>query len=66
MSAEFAEPVTDDIVSVTGWGRTAPTAPARLARPRSYEETARAVRDCGTRGGIPRGLGRAGCRRLSI
>ncbi|MFC9604943.1 FAD-binding protein [Streptomyces niveus] len=59
MSAEIAEPVTDDIVSVTGWGRTAPTAPARLVRPRSYEETARAVRDCGTRGGIPRGLGRA-------
>lgn len=65
MSAELAEtaetpaPVTDDIVSVTGWGRTAPTAPARLVRPRSYEETARAVRDCGTRGGIPRGLGRA-------
>ncbi|MET4925886.1 FAD-binding oxidoreductase [Streptomyces sp. PSRA5] len=52
MSAEIADPVT-------GWGRTAPTAAARLVRPRSYEETARAVRDCGTRGGIPRGLGRA-------
>ncbi|MFF2185510.1 hypothetical protein [Streptomyces sp. NPDC058155] len=60
MPAEIAEPVTDDFVSaVTGWGRTAPTAAARLVRPRSYEETARAVRDCGTRGGIPRGLGRA-------
>ncbi|MGP4010139.1 FAD-binding protein [Streptomyces sp. 4N124] len=47
-----------DTVSVTGWGRTAPTA-ARLIRPRTYEEAAAAVRDCGARGGIPRGLGRA-------
>ncbi|MFF0185657.1 FAD-binding protein [Streptomyces sp. NPDC005244] len=47
-----------DTVSVTGWGRTAPTA-ARLVRPRSYEEAATAVRECGTRGGIARGLGRA-------
>ncbi|WP_371669570.1 FAD-binding oxidoreductase [Streptomyces sp. NBC_00289] len=47
-----------DTVSVTGWGRTAPTT-ARLIRPRTYEEAAAAVRDCGTRGGIPRGLGRA-------
>lgn len=47
-----------ETVSVTGWGRTAPTA-ARLIRPRSYEEAAAAVRDCGARGGIPRGLGRA-------
>ncbi|MFI8190636.1 FAD-binding protein [Streptomyces sp. NPDC085946] len=47
-----------DTVSVTGWGRTAPTA-ARLIRPRSYEEAVAALRDCGTRGGIPRGLGRA-------
>ncbi|GGJ92929.1 oxidoreductase [Streptomyces camponoticapitis] len=52
MPAEIADPVT-------GWGRTAPTAAARLVRPRSYEEAVRAVRDCGTRGGIPRGLGRA-------
>ncbi|MFC8075409.1 FAD-binding protein [Streptomyces sp. NPDC057307] len=62
MSAEIADPVIADAViadPVTGWGRTAPTAAARLVRPRSYEETARAVRDCGTRGGIPRGLGRA-------
>ncbi|MEU9207539.1 FAD-binding oxidoreductase [Streptomyces sp. NPDC048415] len=47
-----------DTVSVTGWGRTAPTA-ARLVRPRTYEEAATAVRECGTRGGIARGLGRA-------
>src|SRR4051812_26028664 len=47
-----------DTVSVTGWGRTAPTA-ARLVRPRTYEEAVAAVRGCGTRGGIARGLGRA-------
>ncbi|MFD5076001.1 FAD-binding protein [Streptomyces sp. NPDC058371] len=45
-------------VSVTGWGRTAPTT-ARLVRPRSYEEAVAAVRECGARGGIARGLGRA-------
>ncbi|MEW2613167.1 FAD-binding oxidoreductase [Streptomyces sp. NPDC047880] len=44
--------------TVTGWGRTAPTG-AWLIRPRTYEEAAAAVRDCGARGGIPRGLGRA-------
>ncbi|MFD9023835.1 FAD-binding protein [Streptomyces parvulus] len=43
---------------VTGWGRTAPTT-ARLIRPRTYEEAALAVRECGARGGIARGLGRA-------
>ncbi|MFD5479566.1 FAD-binding protein [Streptomyces hawaiiensis] len=47
-----------DHTTVTGWGRTAPTA-ARLIRPRTYEEAATAVRECGARGGIPRGLGRA-------
>ncbi|MFD3835050.1 FAD-binding protein [Streptomyces sp. NPDC058642] len=47
-----------ETVSVTGWGRTAPTT-ARLIRPRTYEEAAAAVRGCGPRGGIPRGLGRA-------
>ncbi|MER7401986.1 FAD-binding oxidoreductase [Streptomyces sp. NPDC000070] len=47
-----------DHTTVTGWGRTAPTA-ARLIRPQTYEEAAAAVRDCGVRGGIPRGLGRA-------
>ncbi|MFE9608592.1 FAD-binding protein [Streptomyces sp. NPDC006012] len=45
-------------VSVTGWGRTAPTA-ARLVRPRTYEEAVAAVRGCGARGSIARGLGRA-------
>ncbi|MFE0249728.1 FAD-binding protein [Streptomyces sp. NPDC059010] len=48
----------ETVSSVTGWGRTAPTT-ARLIRPRTYEEAAAAVRDCGARGGIPRGLGRA-------
>jgi decaprenylphospho-beta-D-ribofuranose 2-oxidase len=43
---------------VTGWGRTAPSA-ARLVRPASYEEAAEAVRDCGPRGVVARGLGRA-------
>ncbi|MFH9062012.1 FAD-binding protein [Streptomyces coeruleorubidus] len=47
-----------DHTTVTGWGRTAPTA-ARLIRPQTYEEAVAAVRDCGARGGIPRGLGRA-------
>ncbi|MFJ9540448.1 FAD-binding oxidoreductase [Streptomyces sp. NPDC101225] len=45
-------------VPFTGWGRTAPTA-ARPVRPRTYEEAVAAVRGCGVRGGIPRGLGRA-------
>ncbi|GCD43508.1 FAD-binding oxidoreductase [Streptomyces paromomycinus] len=46
------------LASVTGWGRTAPTT-ARLVRPCSYDEAAAAVRACGARGGIARGLGRA-------
>ncbi|MFF1546693.1 FAD-binding protein [Streptomyces sp. NPDC058291] len=54
MPAETAS----ETVSVTGWGRTAPTT-ARVIRPRSYPEAVAAVRDCGVRGGIPRGLGRA-------
>ncbi|MCI3276011.1 FAD-binding oxidoreductase [Streptomyces cylindrosporus] len=45
-------------VIVTGWGRTAPTA-ARPIRPRTYEEAVAAVRGCGARGAVPRGLGRA-------
>ncbi|MEU2302094.1 FAD-binding oxidoreductase [Streptomyces antibioticus] len=51
-------PAETETVSVTGWGRTAPST-ARLIRPRTYEEAVAAVRDCGVRGGIPRGLGRA-------
>ncbi|SDK75653.1 FAD-binding oxidoreductase [Streptomyces indicus] len=54
----FAEEAEAETVSVTGWGRTAPTT-ARVVRPRSYEEAADAVRSCGARGGIARGLGRA-------
>ncbi|MFI9613019.1 FAD-binding oxidoreductase [Streptomyces sp. NPDC052023] len=46
------------VASVTGWGRTAPTT-ARVIRPRTYQEAVDAVRGCGARGGIPRGLGRA-------
>jgi decaprenylphospho-beta-D-ribofuranose 2-oxidase len=48
----------DDFASVTGWGRTAPTT-ALVVRPRTYEEAATAVRNCGARGSIARGLGRA-------
>jgi decaprenylphospho-beta-D-ribofuranose 2-oxidase len=54
--AESAPPGTT--FPVTGWGRTAPTA-ARLIRPRTYQEAANAIRNCGARGGIARGLGRA-------
>lgn len=53
-----ADTVPDGVVPVTGWGRTAPTA-ARLIRPRNYEEAAAAVRACGARGTVARGLGRA-------
>ncbi|MFJ9345797.1 FAD-binding protein [Streptomyces sp. NPDC101237] len=45
-------------VPVTGWGRTAPTV-GRLIRPRTYQEAADVIRNCGARGGIARGLGRA-------
>ncbi|QNE75460.1 FAD-binding protein [Streptomyces finlayi] len=47
-----------DTVSMTGWGRTAPTTALRF-RPRTYEEAVAAVRGCGPRGSIARGLGRA-------
>ncbi|MEW2178070.1 FAD-binding oxidoreductase [Streptomyces sp. NPDC005406] len=47
-----------DTVSLTGWGRTAPTAALRF-HPRSHEEAVAAVRGCGPRGSIARGLGRA-------
>ncbi|MFF2212694.1 FAD-binding protein [Streptomyces antibioticus] len=58
MPAETEPDTETATVSVTGWGRTAPST-ARLIRPRTYEEAVAAVRDCGVRGGIPRGLGRA-------
>ncbi|WP_030373191.1 FAD-binding oxidoreductase [Streptomyces rimosus] len=51
-------PAGSRTASVTGWGRTAPTT-ARLVRPGSYGEAVAAVRACGARGGIARGLGRA-------
>ncbi|MER5893646.1 FAD-binding oxidoreductase [Streptomyces sp. NPDC001876] len=47
-----------DTVSMTGWGRTAPTTALRF-RPRTYEEAVAAVRGCGPRGVVARGLGRA-------
>ncbi|MGW6056367.1 FAD-binding protein [Streptomyces sp. NPDC055189] len=49
---------TPETVSVSGWGRTAPST-ARLIRPRSPEEAVAALQACGERGGIARGLGRA-------
>ncbi|MFI1398940.1 FAD-binding protein [Streptomyces sp. NPDC020681] len=57
-STAHAAAAHGEFVSVTGWGRTAPTN-ARLLRPRTPDEAAAAVRDWGARGGIARGLGRA-------
>ncbi|MEC3996564.1 FAD-binding oxidoreductase [Actinacidiphila sp. DG2A-62] len=53
-----AGPAAAPTTPVTGWGRTAPTS-ARLLRPGSYEEAVAAVRGCGARGVVARGLGRA-------
>ncbi|MEV7496077.1 FAD-binding oxidoreductase [Streptomyces anulatus] len=47
-----------DTVSLSGWGRTAPTTAVRF-RPRTHEEAAAAVRGRGPRGVIARGLGRS-------
>ncbi|MFD7748640.1 FAD-binding protein [Streptomyces sp. NPDC059698] len=47
-----------DTVSLTGWGRTAPTTAVRF-RPRTYEEAAAVVRGRGPRGVLARGLGRS-------
>ncbi|MEU5719199.1 FAD-binding oxidoreductase [Streptomyces sp. NPDC020403] len=47
-----------DTVSMTGWGRTAPTTALRF-RPRTYEEAVVTVRGRGPRGVVARGLGRA-------
>ncbi|MFJ2431936.1 FAD-binding protein [Streptomyces anulatus] len=47
-----------DTVSLTGWGRTAPTTAVRFS-PRTYEEAAAVVRGRGPRGVIARGLGRS-------
>ncbi|MEU5956956.1 FAD-binding oxidoreductase [Streptomyces sp. NPDC047525] len=56
--ADSATATTPESVSVSGWGRTAPST-ARLIRPRSPEEAVAALQACGERGGIARGLGRA-------
>ncbi|MFH8756737.1 FAD-binding protein [Streptomyces atroolivaceus] len=47
-----------DTVSLSGWGRTAPTTALRF-RPRTYEDAALVVRGRGPRGVVARGLGRA-------
>ncbi|MFJ2670342.1 FAD-binding protein [Streptomyces sp. NPDC087525] len=58
LDAALVDDDVDPFVSLTGWGRTAPTT-ALLVRPRSYEEAVAAVRATGSRGAIARGLGRA-------
>ncbi|MEV2255810.1 FAD-binding oxidoreductase [Streptomyces sp. NPDC050147] len=58
MPADAASAMNPEAVSVSGWGRTAPST-ARLIRPRSPEEAVAALQACGERGGIARGLGRA-------
>lgn len=57
-ATEAASMATTEAVSVSGWGRTAPST-ARLLRPRTPDEAVAALRACGERGGIARGLGRA-------
>ncbi|MGI5402433.1 FAD-binding protein [Streptomyces sp. CA-135486] len=57
-TTDTSGPARTELVSLTGWGRTAPTT-ACLLRPRTPEEAAAAVRGWGARGGIARGLGRA-------
>lgn len=57
-SAEGPPEEDDPYVSISGWGRTAPTT-ARVVRPRSTAEAVAVVQGWGARGGIPRGLGRA-------
>ena len=49
--------MTDGLL--TGWGRTAPTRPARVERPRSAAEVAALLASAGPRGAIARGLGRS-------
>jgi decaprenylphospho-beta-D-ribofuranose 2-oxidase len=46
-------------VLLTGWGRTAPTAPARIARPGDESEVAELLAAAPARGVIARGLGRS-------
>ncbi|GAA4864365.1 FAD-binding oxidoreductase [Saccharopolyspora cebuensis] len=50
--------VKDELQTLTGWGRTAPTR-ARVVSTPDVEEIARAVREAGDRGVIARGLGRS-------
>jgi len=52
--------VTDGPATLTGWGRTAPSAATVVELPgRDRERLAEAVKDLGRRGGIARGLGRS-------
>ncbi len=52
------EPATDELRTLTGWGRTAPTR-ARVISTPDVEVLSRAVREAGERGVIARGLGRS-------
>jgi decaprenylphospho-beta-D-ribofuranose 2-oxidase len=44
---------------LTGWGRTAPTRPARVRQPTSAEDVAKLLLEAPARGAIARGLGRS-------
>lgn len=44
---------------LTGWGRTSPTRPARLERPRSAADVRALLASAGSRGAIARGLARS-------
>jgi decaprenylphospho-beta-D-ribofuranose 2-oxidase len=50
--------VEDELQTLTGWGRTAPTT-ARVISTPDIDVIARAIREAGTRGVIARGLGRS-------
>jgi decaprenylphospho-beta-D-ribofuranose 2-oxidase len=51
-------PDDPDVEIVTGWGRT-PRSASHVVRPTSPDELAMAVKTAGSRGAIPRGLGRS-------
>ena len=54
----WVDSVKDEMRTLTGWGRTAPTR-ARVVSTPDVEVIARAVREAGERGVIARGLGRS-------
>lgn len=54
----MTRPSTGDAVLLTGWGRTAPSR-ASVVRPRRVDDIVQALGTVGTRGALPRGLGRS-------